>query len=230
VLTHSQLRIVALVALSTGLALLVVRLPRGHGLARPASGGILIDQVGAYDRLTGVLLAPLFGSIAADIVAMVAPGASVLEVGCGPGHLAKLLAADHKLDVTGLDLDPAMIERARSNTQDTSGDRERPARFVVGDVAELPFAPGSFDLVVSTFSLRHWADPGTGLDEIARVLRLGGRALIWDLGSGFFGLFHGHVPDPTEALHASDMRLISVRPWRWPWRFSISQRVELVRD
>ncbi len=230
VLMRRPIRIVALVALSTGLALLVTRLLRGHGLARDVPGGILIGQVGAYDRVTGILLVPLFRLIAADIVATVASGAKVLEVGCGPGHLAGLLA-DHGLDVTGLDLDPAMVERARANVlRRSSSGPGRAASFLVGDVATLPFESGSFDLVVSTFSLHHWTDPGAGIGEIARVLRPGGRALIWDLGSSVFEVFHGHVPDPTEALHASDMRLISARPWRWPWRFSLSQRIELVRD
>ena len=48
--------------------------------------------------------------------AVAAPdGARVLEVGCGPGHLSIRLARHHGLDVTGLDLDPAMVERARVN-------------------------------------------------------------------------------------------------------------------
>ena len=151
VLMRRLIRIVALVALSTGLALLVTRIARGHGLARSVPGGILIGQVGAYDRVTGILLAPLFESIAADIVATSAPDAKVLEVGCGPGHLSGLLAVDHGLDVTGLDLDPAMIERARANVlRRSSGDSRHLASFVVGDVAALPFEPGSYDLVVST--------------------------------------------------------------------------------
>jgi SAM-dependent methyltransferase len=231
VLIRRLIGIAALVTAATGLAFLVTRLGRSHGPPRPVAGDILIDQVGIYDRVTGTLLAPYFRSVAEDIAATTTPSAKVLDVGCGPGHLSGLLAADHGLDVTGLDLDPAMIERARANAPGRSpGGPGRAASFLVGDVAALPFEPGSFDLVVSTFSLHHWADPGAGIGEIARVLRPGGRALIWDLGSSVFGLFHGHVPDPSDALNASDMRLISARPWRWPWRFSLSQRIELVRD
>ena len=90
------------------------------------------------------------------------------RVGCGPGRLTIRLA-QHGLDVTGLDLDPAMIERARSNADRPSeGDQRRPS-FLVDDVASLAFPDGSFDLVVSTLSMHHWADPTAGLAEIGRA-------------------------------------------------------------
>ena len=48
-------------------------------------------------------------------------------------------------------------------------------------MASLPFESGSIDLVVSTLSLHHWPNPGAGFAEIARVLRPGGVALVYDL-------------------------------------------------
>jgi ubiquinone/menaquinone biosynthesis C-methylase UbiE len=104
----------------------------------------------------------------------------VLDVGCGPGRLSILLARRHALGVTGLDLDPAMIERARRNADRAEDGEGRRPSFLVGDVASLAFPDGSFDLVVSTLSMYHWADPAAGLAEIGRVLRPGGRALVWD--------------------------------------------------
>ncbi len=159
---------------------------------------------------------------------MASPGARVLEVGCGPGHLSNRLARDHHLDVTGLDLDPAMIERAcRSAGRFPAVEGQQPS-FVAGDVAALPFDDASFELVVSTLSMHNWSDPAAGLDEIARVLRPGGTALIWDFMAGFRP-FHGRAPHPVQQVHASPLRVVSVRPWQWPWRLTILQRLELAR-
>ena len=215
----------AVATLMAAASVLVARMVRGHATGRHTPGGILIGDPVGYDTHSRILLGSLYRSIAADIAASASPATKVLEVGCGPGHLSVRLARDHHLDVTGLDLDPAMIERARENAERSSG-RDGLPQFIVGDVAALPFDDASFDLVVSTFSMHHWADPAAGLGEIARVLRPDGRALVWDLKPGL-RLFHAHVPDPTGHVHASQLQLVNTRSWRWPWRFTMSQRLEL---
>lgn len=200
--------------------------PSSHFFGRREPGGLVIGHVGAYDPMTRIVFGSFFRSVAADVAAAVSPGANVLEVGCGPGHLAIRLAHDHDLEVAGLDLDPAMIERARRNVGRSSRrSRSRPT-FVVGDVAALPVDDDSIDLVVSTFSLHHWSDPGAGLREIERVMRSGGKALIWDFKPGF-RLFHMNAPDPAELVRAGPLRIVSVRPWRWPFGLTLSTRVEL---
>jgi SAM-dependent methyltransferase len=103
----------------------------------------------------------------------------------------------------------------------------------VGDVAALAFPDQSFDLVVSTLSMHHWADPTAGLAEIGRVLRPGGRALIWDFRPGVrphpFGPRHAQMPDPVDHTRSSPRRVVNTTPWPWPWRFRLTQRIELVR-
>jgi SAM-dependent methyltransferase len=74
--------------------------------------------------------------------------------------------------------------------------------------------------------MHHWSDRTAGLNEIARVLRPDGKALIWDLNAGFF-LFHVHAPDPLEPVHGSELAVVRVNPWRWPWRLSLAERLEL---
>ena len=131
--------------------------------------------------------------------------------------------------VTGLDLDPAMIARARLNAESHAPTVGPKPVFAVGDVAALPFGDGSFDSVASSLSMHHWSKPAAGLAEIARVLRPGGSALIWDLRPGF-RLFHAVVPDPSDLLGTAPLRIVSVVPWRWPSRISFSRRLELARD
>jgi ubiquinone/menaquinone biosynthesis C-methylase UbiE len=196
-------------------------------------GGIIIGDAVVYEALSRLVLGSLFGRIAADVAAVAPDGARVLEVGCGPGRLSIRLARQHGLEVTGLDLDPAMIARANANA-DRLGDGEgRRPSFLVGDVATLAFPDGSFDLVVSTLSMHHWADPAAGLAEIGRVLRPGGRALVWDFRPGVrphpFGPRHAHMPDPVDHTHGSRLRVANATSWRWPWRFQLTQRIELVR-
>jgi len=196
-------------------AVAVVRHGRGATTGRRVPGGILIGNAVVYDALSHrLVLGSLFRRIAADVAAVAPDGARVLEVGCGPGRLSIRLAREHGLDVTGLDLDPAMIKRARENAdRPGEGDERRPS-FLVGDVASLAFSDGSFDLVVSTLSMHHWANPRAGLAEIGRVLRPGARALVWDLRPGIVP-FHKLMRDPAELTNGSPLRVVSATPWRW---------------
>ena len=104
--------LVVVALLATGVAA-VVR--RNHLTGRAVPGGVLIGDTGSYDRSARLLMGGLFRGIAADVAAAAPKQGKVLEVGCGPGLLAIQMARSHGLEVTGLDLDPAMIERARAN-------------------------------------------------------------------------------------------------------------------
>jgi SAM-dependent methyltransferase len=136
-------------------------------------------SVGIYDTFAAVVLNGFFSSVAQAFTEL-SPNAEVLEVGSGPGRLAVRLAelAPH-VRVTGVDITPEMVERANALAAQT-GVADR-ATFRVGDVASLPLADASFDVVVSTLSLHHWQNPAGGLAEIYRVLRPGGVARIYDL-------------------------------------------------
>jgi ubiquinone/menaquinone biosynthesis C-methylase UbiE len=220
-------RILLAIVGAAAIAGLVIQHIRGAALGHRVPGGILIGNAAGYDGMSRVVLLPFYRGVANDVAAVASAGARVLEVGCGPGHLSIDLAHRHGLSVTGLDLDPAMIERARVNAG-----RNRTGvspSFWTADVAAMPFLDESFDLVVSTLSMHHWESPSDALTEIHRVLRPGGRALIWDLGQGAHFL-HSHVPDPTAHSHDTPLRFVKATPWRWPWRLSLTQRIEFVRD
>jgi SAM-dependent methyltransferase len=227
-----QARKLVIVAGAAAAALAVLRHGRHAAQGHQVPGGILIGDAVVYDILSRLLLGPFLARIAADVAAVAPDGARVLEVGCGPGRLSTRLA-HHGFEVTGLDLDPAMIARARANTdRPGDGDRRRPS-FLVGDVAALAFPDRSFDLVVSTLSMHHWADPAAGLAEIGRVLRPDARALIWDFRPGRrphpFGPRHAHIPDPVDHTRGSPLRVTNTTPWPWPWRLNLTQRTELAR-
>jgi SAM-dependent methyltransferase len=225
-----QPRKLVIVAGAAATALVVLRHGRHGARGHQVPGGILIGDAVVYDTLSRLLLGPFLARIAADVAAVTPDGARVLEVGCGPGHLSTRLAT-HGFDVTGLDLDPAMIARARANTGRLGNGNQRRPSFLVGDVAALAISDRSFDLVVSTLSMHHWADPTAGLAEIGRVLRPDAQALIWDFRPGvrphLFGPRHAHIPDPVDHTRGSRLRVVKAAPWPWPWRFTLTQRIEL---
>jgi SAM-dependent methyltransferase len=104
-------------------------------------------------------------------------GAIILDLGCGSGDLVVAISRRlREARIIGLDASPSMLLWA--GRHETTDGR---VKFMVGDAADLPFADGSIDLVVSTLSLHHWAEPADAFAEVARVLKPGGLALIYDL-------------------------------------------------
>ncbi len=201
----------------------------GRGaIGKHVPGGILVGDAAIYDAFSHrLLLGSFFDRIALDVAAVAPEEGDVLEVGCGPGRLSVALAA-RGLGVTGLDLDPAMIDRARWNAGRADPPADRTPTFTVGDVASLPFPDASFDVVVSTLSMHHWDDRQGGLAEIGRVLRPGGRALVWDLRAGVVPL-HRDVPDPLGVEPPPSLELAGATPWPWPLGLKLTHRIELAR-
>jgi SAM-dependent methyltransferase len=117
------------------------------------------------------------------------PDDTVLDVACGPGILACAFArvARH---VTGIDLTPAMLERAR-RLQAEQGLTNLTWRQ--GDVLPLPFADAAFTLVVSRFAFHHLLDPGAVLAEMRRVCAPGGTVMVIDSAP---------APDKAAAFNA----------------------------
>lgn len=108
------------------------------------------------------------------------PGARVLEVGCGTGDDARLLAALVGQDgqVVGVDASEAMVGVA----QERSSDSSLPVEFALGDVRSLKFPDGGFDACRCERVLMHAdGDPARGIEEMVRVTRPGGRIVILDL-------------------------------------------------
>jgi SAM-dependent methyltransferase len=103
-----------------------------------------------------------------------ATGRKVLDYGCGGGQYSLLMAgfAEH---VTGIDISPDSVAECRAKAEQ-AGAASR-LTFQVGDCEQLPFADGSFDLVMEAGVLHHLA-LHNAYAEIVRVLRPGGTAIM----------------------------------------------------
>jgi ubiquinone/menaquinone biosynthesis C-methylase UbiE len=112
-----------------------------------------------------------------------APG-RVADLGCGTGSLSVLLA-EEGYDVTGVDLSPAMVDRARAKAPQSSTGS---VRFNVGDASAPPLRPASFDVVLCRHVLWALPDPRAGLRRWIELLAPDGRLLLvegqWSTGAG----------------------------------------------
>lgn len=129
------------------------------------------------------------------------PVPSVLDVGCGTGMLSeRLLGAFPSCRLAGVDLSPAMVERARTRLAGRAEVRE-------ADAERLPFHDGAFDLVVCNDSFHHYPDPDRAAFQMWRVLRKGGALVLGDVWQ----------PAPARAVmnawmpfsHEGDVRIYS---------------------
>ena len=102
----------------------------------------------------------------------------VLEVAPGPGYLAIELARLGDYQVSGLDSSEMLLAIARENAARGGVHVD----FRHGDAAAMPFESGIFDFVVCQAAFQNFGSPADALEEIRRVLRVGGTAVIVDLG------------------------------------------------
>ncbi len=150
-------------------------------------------------------------SIPADLQAILqrvelSPDARVLDVAAGSGLLARALARRAK-EVVAVDITPEMLAGGReAATREGLGN----ITFMQAEAESLPFEDGSFDLVVTRFSLHHIAEPQRVVDEMARVARGRGRVLLIDM------LVH-EDPDFAQRANAIERRRDPSHAWTPTW-------------
>lgn len=137
----------------------------------------------AYRPAAGALPGPDYAAWVDLLFEHVGPCRRILDLGCGCGVPAAQLLAARGAEVTGVDMSPVQIERARALL---------PAcRFVCGDMCSAEFPPGSFDAVVSFYSIIH-----VPLDEQPALF---GRIAAWLApGGGFLGTLGNAAWTGTE--------------------------------
>jgi arsenite methyltransferase len=140
-------------------------------------------------------------------VLALSPGERVLDIGCGPGILAKEMAADvgPAGEVCGIDISESMLDLARRRCGAENGVSVRPGR-----AESIPFGDGVFDAATAVQVYEYVSDIECALAELFRVLRPGGRAVIldtdWDSLVWYtedrprmrkiLDLWDGHLADP----------------------------------
>ncbi len=164
----------AVVASRTGVAVRVIRtIDQRGGLFAPRGARL-------YAKVAPRILRGLYRRVADDLVVRVGshPSPTIVDLGSGPGELAIELARRlPAARVIGVDPAPAMRDAAARAAM-LAG--VATAAFVHGEAGAIPLPDASADFLVSTLSMHHWPDPAAALREIARVLRPGGEALIYD--------------------------------------------------
>jgi ubiquinone/menaquinone biosynthesis C-methylase UbiE len=150
---------------------------------RPHQEGARLDRVRLNEMVTHMAFGGRRRRVYARITALsgARPGDQVLDVGCGGGYLARVLAATVGPDgrVTGIDPSAAAVSYAR---------RRAPANcsFAIGVAQSLDLPDRSFDVVTSTLAAHHIPDEerATAFGEMFRVLRPGGALLAADFRPG----------------------------------------------
>jgi ubiquinone/menaquinone biosynthesis C-methylase UbiE len=154
-----------------------------HSVEQPAqTQGHLVRGASHYDLGANLIT---FGQawrlrkLTADL-ALIEPGDSVLDVGCGTGEVTiqDKIRAGQEGHAYGIDPAPEMIALARSKAERKGMEID----FRVGVIESLPFPDASVDVVTSSLMMHHLPDDlkVRGLAEIYRVLKPGGRVLIFD--------------------------------------------------
>jgi len=145
----------------------------------------MFDRIaGVYDLMNTAMTAGLhhrWRSRAAEL-ALVAPGARVLDVATGTGDLAIELARRVAPDgeVVGSDFAEGMLDRARAKVASREPMAVSP-RFEWADAMRLPYDGGSFDAATVGFGARNFEDLARGLSEMTRVVRPGGRVVVLEI-------------------------------------------------
>jgi ubiquinone/menaquinone biosynthesis C-methylase UbiE len=139
-----------------------------------------MDAVIQYDKGARLYMIPEYKYFVGKVLKKGERSGIVLDIGTGSGLLAIELAKAKgcRFEITAVDISPNMIRQAEANAR-RAGVEDK-ITFVVATAEALPFADSSFDIVVSYASLHHWLQPVAVFNEIARLTKETGVAIIRD--------------------------------------------------
>ena len=133
-----------------------------------------------YDKNTRKTRMSEMTGYAATVAGNIREGAAVLEIAPGPGYLSIELAKCGRYEIAGLDVSREFVKIARRNAEEAGVNVD----FRHGNAASIPFPDNKFDFVVCTAAFKNFKEPLLSLNEMHRVLRPTGAALIVDMDRG----------------------------------------------
>jgi len=130
-----------------------------------------------------------------------APGAHLLEAGCGSGVLCRIMAPEVAPSgrITGVDISPGLLRIAHASAQ--GADQADRIQWCSGKAEALPFADASFDGALAARLLLHVAQPEAVLQELVRVVRPGGKLVAMDWDFETVALDHSNRELTRRLLH-----------------------------
>lgn len=152
---------------------------------------------------------------AKKVAACLTGEAAILEIAPGPGYLSIELAKLSNYKITGLDISKTFVEIAREKAQEAGVEID----FRQGDAAHMPFDNETFDFIICRAAFKNFSQPIAALDEMNRVLKAGGKAVIIDL--------RGDVShDAIDKLVEKDLGLTGINRLltKWAFKFSLIKR------
>jgi ubiquinone/menaquinone biosynthesis C-methylase UbiE len=139
--------------------------------------GITGEKAKYYDQMTRNHRIGEMKEQAMEITKHIKEGDSVLEIAPGAGYLSIELSKLGKYKITGIDISQDLIEICNKNATEAGVQID----FQQGNVSNMPFQSNMFDFIICVLAFKNFKEPIKALEEMYRVLKPGGMALIMDL-------------------------------------------------
>lgn len=173
------------------------------------------DQAEIYDT---VLVPGVFGPCAGRLVALAVSGreGTVLDAGCGTGAVARAVSVllEPMASVVAVDVNASMLDAARRHQ--VGGDAAVDFETETGDLRELPFSEGVFDLVLCQHVLQYVADRAGAVRELARVVKPGGPVWVVVWGALADNPLFAAVTELVDVTWGPEVAARFAGPWSVP--------------
>ena len=157
---------------------------------------------------------------AGEIAAQLTPNADVLEVAPGPGYFAIELAKLGDFKITGLDISHTFVQMAQGSASKQGAN----INFRQGNASAMPFEPNSFDFIFCRAAFKFFSQPVEAINEIHRVLKPGGKALIIDLRKDV------SMDEINAYVKNSGRNWFDSLMTRWAFRTFLIKRAHTIQD